>query len=122
LVASYMSEIRLVAQHALERSLARPAVASDRVKAQVHRASPRKPSGTRRSGAEIEAICERLCERVRVRPGASMVTFVSELGTTVRALERPMAKLKAEGRVRSVGQRHLTSYFPAVPRAASGKD
>jgi ribosomal 50S subunit-recycling heat shock protein len=117
-----MSEIRLVAQHALERSLARPAVASDRVKAQVHRASPRKPSGTRRSGAEIEAICERLCERVRVRPGASMVTFASELGTTVRALERPMAKLKAEGRVRSVGQRHLTSYFPAVPRAASGKD
>jgi hypothetical protein len=44
------------------------------------------------------------------------------MGETVQTLQRPMAKLKAEGRVRSVGERHLTRYFPAVGRASPGKE
>jgi len=48
-----------------------------------------------------------------------MVVFADEAGVAARALERPMAKLKAEGRVRSVGQRNLTRYFPAVVRPST---
>jgi len=59
---------------------------------------------------------------VRARPGESMTTLAEEMGMPMSALQRPMAKLRTEGRVRSVGQRHLTRYFPAVLRAASGKE
>jgi hypothetical protein len=44
--------------------------------------------------------------------------LADELGCTVRELQRPMAKLRAQGRIRSVGQRNLMRYFPAVTRAA----
>ena len=43
-----------------------------------------------------------------------MVTFAEALGAPVSTLQRPMARLKGSGRVRSVGQRHLTRYFPSV--------
>jgi putative transposase len=37
------------------------------------------------------------------------------------AKDRPMAQLKAAGRVRRVGQRNLTRYYPAVVRAADSQ-
>jgi hypothetical protein len=48
-----------------------------------------------------------------------MTMFASELEMSVRELNRPMSRLKREGRVRSVGQRHLMRYFPAVGRKAT---
>jgi hypothetical protein len=122
LVASYMNEVRLVAQHALERSWAGPTVASSGPKSRVHRAAPRKPSTKRRSGGELDEICERLYKLVRARPGESAATLGADMGETAQTLQRPMTRLKAEGRVRSVGERHLTRYFPAAARASSGKD
>jgi len=47
-----------------------------------------------------------------------MAAFANEVGVEVRQLQRPMSKLKADGRIRSVGQRNTTRYFPAVARAA----
>jgi hypothetical protein len=47
-----------------------------------------------------------------------MAVFADEIGCAARDLQRPMAKLKAQGRIRSVGQRSLTRYFPAVTRAS----
>jgi hypothetical protein len=122
LVASYMNEVRLVASAALERSLARPVMASGGSKGKVDRAAaPRRPSTKRRTGAELEEICEELDKLVRVRPGDSMASLAADMGETALTVQRPMAKLKAEGRVRSVGERHLTRYFPAVVRASAGK-
>ncbi len=63
-----------------------------------------------------------LCEVVRAHPGASMVALAEKMGAEARTLLRPMARLKSTGRVRSVGQRHLTRYYPAVIRSAAGKD
>jgi hypothetical protein len=48
-----------------------------------------------------------------------MVELAEQMGADVRSLQRPMSKLKSAGRVRSVGQRHLTRYYPAVVRATS---
>lgn len=47
-----------------------------------------------------------------------MVELAEELTVSVGELQLPMAKLRAEGRVRTVGQRHLMRYFPAVARAS----
>lgn len=69
----------------------------------------------------MAALSERLCEAVCARPGEVMTVLGPALGASPRELHRPMAVLKAAGRVRSVGQRHLTRYFPmlgdAAPRA-----
>jgi len=122
LVASYMEEMRLAVQRAVERSLSRCAVArtpSKRV--ETRRVTP-SASTKRRTQTELDEVCEGLCKQVRARPGESMTTLAEEMGMPMSALQRPMAKLRTEGRVRSVGQRHLTRYFPAVLRAASGKE
>lgn len=66
----------------------------------------------------MDEVCDALCERVGAQPGAPMVELAEQLGADVRSLQRPMAKLKAAGRVRSVGQRHLMRYYPAVARSA----
>jgi predicted transcriptional regulator len=66
----------------------------------------------------LKEVCDALCERVRAQPGASTVELAEQMGADARSLQRPMAKLRAAGRVRSVGQRHLTRYYPAVVRAA----
>ena len=122
LVASYMDEVRVAAQRAVERSLMRGVAARPSSKrSDARRAAPR--SGVkRRSQTELDEACEELCKQVRAHPGASMVTLAEEMGIPMSALQRPMAKLRTEGRVRSVGQRHLTRYFPAVLRAAAGKE
>ena len=125
LVASYMDEVRLAAQRAVERSLTRVAVSRPPSKApskgsEARRSAPSSRTA-RRSRTELDEACEQLCKLVRARPGESMVTLAGEMGMPMSTLQRPMAKLRADGRVRSVGERHLTRYFPAVVRAAAGK-
>lgn len=51
-----------------------------------------------------------------------MVALAEKMGAEARTLQRPMARLRSTGRVRSVGQRHLTRYYPTVVRSAAGKD
>lgn len=43
-----------------------------------------------------------------------MSVLAAELGVNARELNRPVGKLKLAGRVRSVGQRQQTRYFPVV--------
>ena len=122
LVASYMDEMRIAAQRAVERSLARGAGAhAPSKRGDTPRTAP-SSGGKRRTQTELDDLCEVLCKQVRARPGESMTTLAEEMGMPMSALQRPMAKLRTEGRVRSVGQRHLTRYFPAVLRAAAGKE
>jgi hypothetical protein len=122
LVASYMDEVRLAAQRAVERSLTRGAVSRPPSKAPSKGSEARAAPKSRRSRTELDEACEKLCKLVRGRPGESMVTLAGEMGMPMSTLQRPMAKLRSEGRVRSVGERHLTRYFPAVVRAAAGKE
>jgi hypothetical protein len=49
---------------------------------------------------------------VRAHPGETMVVLAPQLGASADDLHRPMSLLKRSGRVRSVGQRHQTRYFP----------
>ena len=116
LIASYLDQGRQAALKALERSI--PSGAGGRAKSSgATKARDELPAGgRRRPPAEIATVAERLYEVVRAQPGESMSRFAEQLGIQARDLHRPMLKLKSEGRVRSVGQRHLTRYFPAVGR------
>ena len=121
LVASYMDEVRQAAQQAIERSLFRSVQAQRSAKRTTHRPPSPRLATKRRTAAELDETCEKLCALVRARPGESIVTLATDMAASAGTLQRPMAKLRAEGRVRSVGERHLTRYFPAVVRAAAGK-
>ena len=121
LVASYFDEVRQVAQEALQRSLARPAGIRPPAKATGQRSQAPRPDAKRRNAAEIDAMSEQLCALVRARPGESIVALAEEMGVPASMLQRPMAKLRVESRIRTVGERHLMRYFPAVTRAAVAK-
>lgn len=122
LVTSYIDEVRQAAQQAIERSLCRPVAVRRQLKASGSQRSPASESSIkRRTTAQLDQTCEKLCTLVRARPGESIVVLAEELGESALTLQRPMAKLRAEGRVRSVGERHMMRYFPAVIRTAPAK-
>jgi hypothetical protein len=121
LVASYLDEVRQMAQQSLQRALCGQAVARRPSKDKDHRSQVPKPETKRRTAAELDATCEQLCALVRVRPGESIVTLAEEMGVPASTLQRPMAKLRGESRVRTAGERHLMRYFPAVTRTAATK-
>jgi hypothetical protein len=75
-------------------------------------ARPRAESGRRRGRAALAELSEQLYRAVSAKPGEGMAVLAVELSATVKELHRPMALLKRDGRVRSVGQRHLTRYYP----------
>jgi hypothetical protein len=117
-VASYLDEVRRTVQHTVERSLSRSAVTTRPAKSRVDRSTQQLSTKTRRSPGALHELCDKLHQCVCARPGESTAVFADELGCTVRDLQRPMAKLKAQGRIRCVGARNLMRYFPAVTRAS----
>ena len=73
----------------------------------------------RRPPTEVAALGERFYEAVCAQPGETMSVLGPQLGMTPGELHRPMMVLKRAGRVRSVGERHQTRYFPTVVRSAA---
>lgn len=121
LIGSYMAGVREAAQHAMERAFVRSAAGRPTRSGKTGASLP--PTSTnRRTAVALAGVCDALNEVVRSHPGASMVALAEKMGAEARTLQRPMATLRAAGRVRSVGQRHLTRYYPALGRAAGGKD
>ena len=91
------------------------------VKEQSGRARPRRKaqSGRRRTPDEMAAAGKRLYETICAKPGETMTVLAADIGMAPQKLQRPLAGLKCAGKVRSVGQRHLTRYFPLVEAAAA---
>ena len=113
---------QLVREHLAACEAACEAAAAVAVRAAFERASkapsksPQRRSARapapRRSPEEMAAIGERLYEAIRRHPGETMAVIAPAVGATPRALNRPATTLRREGRVRSVGQRQYTRYFP----------
>ena len=72
----------------------------------------------RRSHAEMVELGERLFEAICTMPGQPKAALAGKLEVSTSELNRPMEQLRSSGRVRTVGQRHLTRYFPALVDAA----
>ena len=75
-------------------------------------ASNKHKSRPRRTAADIAALSIRLEKAINDTPGQVMVDLATELESTPRDLQIPAAHLKSANRVKSVGQRGFTRYFP----------
>jgi hypothetical protein len=70
-----------------------------------------KPS-RRRTADEVAELGERFYAALCTHPGELMVVLAAKLDASPRDLQRSVMLLKRAGRVRSVGQRGSTRYFP----------
>ena len=112
LVREHIEASHRAAAEAMERAFS--AAAPKTRGKQLRTPTTSAPIGRRRPRAEMAALSEQLYEAVRAQPGETMTVLAPELGKTPRELQRPMHALKRAGRVRSVGQRHLTRYYPTA--------
>lgn len=108
LVQEYISETRTAAQAAMDRAFASSAGG----KAKKPEQRVRRRPGRRRPPAELVALGERLYAATCNAPGETMAVLAPAVGCCARELQRPMALLKQTGRVRSVGNRQATRYYP----------
>jgi len=117
LVEEHIAASRQAAAEAVERAFATACRRTPSAKS----APPPTTSRTfqRRLPDEVAALGERLYSAVCANPGAAMTVLAAEVGATVRELHRPVTLLKRAGRVRSVGARHLTRYFPIAGKVAA---
>jgi hypothetical protein len=112
LVREHIAAVQRSAREALERGFAGTAVVTRKPAKAAAGITTAAQSGKRRAPAEMSAVAERLYRAVCAHPGESMAALAKELGAAPSELQRPMTLLRQAGRVRSVGQRHLTRYFP----------
>ena len=108
LVQEHIAASRRAAEEAVER-----AFRSTGGKAASQRPSAKRSGGSkRRASAELASLGERLYEAVCAKPGEKMMVLAVDVGGSARELHRPMAQLRRARRVRAVGARHATRYFP----------
>ena len=119
LVQEHLAASQRAAAAALERAFARASTKAP-MAGRARRGGAASEAAPRRASEEVSAIGERLYQAVCTKPGASMSVLAADVGSTPRALNRPMVHLKRAGRIRSVGQRHMTRYFPLVDKVATG--
>jgi len=120
LVREYISTIRIAAEGAVERAVALSVGGGGRLvpsaKQRQQSAAPSR-QGRRRASDEIGALSERLYEALCRTPGETMTVLAPMVGSTARELNRPVFLLKGAGRIRSVGTKHATRYFPMAREA-----
>ena len=116
LVREYISDTHIAAQAALEQAFAAQVESKPRMR---RPAAPARSTGKRRASAEVTALGERLYEAVCRQPGETMTVLGVVVGATARELHRPVTALKRAGRIRSVGSRSATGYFPMLGEAAA---
>lgn len=110
LVRAHIAACRKAAIAAVERAFAasvnEPATDTPRTR------SPRRQLRPRRSPEELAALSERLHAAVCERPGETMSVLAAHLGMAPERLQVTVKRLKRAGRLRSIGQRPHTRYFP----------
>lgn len=113
LIREYMSTIRIAAQAAVERAVVSQVGVASAAKARKPRQSASsRSSAERRASDEISVLSERFYEALCRSPGEKMGVLAPLVGSTPRELNRPMLLLKRAGRIRSVGTKQSTRYFP----------
>jgi hypothetical protein len=111
LVQEHIAASQKAVQEAVERAFG--AAAGKRgVPPRRRVATPGPASQKRRASAELAALGERFYSVVCAKPGETMTVLAAEVGASARELNRSVALLRRAGRVRAVGQRSQTRYFP----------
>ena len=119
LVRAHIMASRTAATAAVERAFA----ASLNESATIER-RPKATIGVRsqrRSPEELTLLDERLHAAICERPGETMTVLAARLGVPTRSLQVPVKRLKRTERLRSVGQRPYTRYFPLLKDEPQGR-
>ena len=111
IVREHLAACEAAAAVAVRAAFERASKATPEATKSARRGSARSPA-PRRSREELAALEERLYEAIRRPPGETMAVISPAVGATARELHRPATTLRQQGRVRSVGQRQYTRYFP----------
>lgn len=107
LIRGHLDEVERTAAEAVARSFASRRSTKPKPK------SPRTKY-RRRDREQLAAVAERLLAEVSATPGETMAVLAERIGTTVRELNCPMNNLHRAGRLRKVGARNHTRYFPTT--------
>lgn len=110
-VAAYEAQLR----EALGRKLTRERPSSSRRK---RARSAAKSGAPRRTSEALEALADKFIAAVESMPGETMLTLAPQLGLSAQELERPVARLRKVGRIKTVGERSRMRYYPMTARAA----
>lgn len=111
LVREHLAELEATASAAVREGFRRAARTSVNPRDGARTANRRAPS-RRRPRAEVAELEERLYRAVCAQPGETMAVLAQAVGAKARELNRPATVLRRAGRVRSIGQRGTTRYFP----------
>lgn len=71
-----------------------------------------RADGTKRSAEHLAQLTERLFEQIRAFPGERIEGIGAALQLTTKDLALPVKKLLAAKRIRTVGQKRATKYYP----------
>jgi hypothetical protein len=107
LIQEHLAASRVFAQEAVARGFAE----ASRPPSGPARRTKSSP-GKKRPSADIAALGEQFYRAVCAKPGETMTVLGVEVGASARELHRSVTLLRRANRVRSVGSRHLTRYFP----------
>jgi len=119
LVHEHLIEYRTALHEAVEAAFVPPQLTVKPPAERGPRTKPKARPAKRRSSAEIAELGERFYTLVCQQPGEPMTTLAPLLGVTARELAQPIAGLKRAARIRSVGQRSETTYFPCIDRSVT---
>lgn len=119
MVAEHVAAVRAAAQAAVARAFAATTPLEAPVVPKRARPAEVRPSRPRRAASEIAALGERFYRAVCERPGETMLVLSVGVGVSARDLHRAVAELRRTDRIRVVGERSHTRYFPMAGGAAS---
>lgn len=120
LVKRHVDALRTTAAAAVTRAFA-TAQASESARPSTSTLKPvrrRKPAAPHRAPEELVALGERFYAALCRQPGETMAVLAAQVGVAPRVLQVAVARLRRTERVRAVGQRQQTRYFPRTAPTA----
>ena len=115
LVREHIAVVRAGAEAAVARAFAESTGRSSKSPAPKAKPPAQRAPYQRRTAEAVADLAERLCAAVHATPGETMTQLAAQVGATPSELSVPVDRLQREGRLRSVGKRQHTRYFPAAP-------
>ena len=120
LVRQHVDALRASAAAAVARAFAAaPPPLSARASTQAKPVRTRSKAAPRRAAEELVALGERFCAVLCQQPGETMTTLAPQVGVAPRVLQVAVARLRREGRVRAIGKRQHTRYYPTAISSAA---
>lgn len=111
-VREQVAAIFVVAQEAVARGFAGASRSSQAPSGPARPTRTRRNPGKKRPSEDIAALGEQFYSAVCAKPGETMTVLAADVGASARELHRSVTLLRRANRVRAVGTRHLTRYFP----------